>query len=302
MGSVADADIETGLARRNRQPLIAELSDDVEGLAWLLFECEAQRVRGDLFLDRLADVRSGAKETIGWDQALERLVRTLEVVVRKIVLEPSLRIDEVREDRPSQKLVPQRLPEPFDLAERLRMLRSTTDVLDAVTLEGFLEFRPTAPHGVLPPVVGQHLLRLAVRRDAALERLHHQRRLLVVRDRIADDEAAVVVHEHTQVQPLLTTLQKREDVGLPKLIRRCALEAPWQVLAFRDRRRRGDESFLVQNPPHLVLRHAQRLEARQYVANSPRSPLHILLLERHHAFARKRRRCLLFTRSGPLVL
>ena len=117
------------------------------------------------------------------------------------------------------------------------MLRSTSDVLDAVSLERLLEDRPPAPHRVLPPVVGQDLLRLAVRRDASLERLHHERRLLMVRERVADDEPAVVVHEHAQVQPLLPALQEREDVRLPELIRRRALEAARQMLSFRRRRR-----------------------------------------------------------------
>jgi hypothetical protein len=139
-------------------------------------------------------------------------MRSLEVVVREVVLESPLRIHEVREHRAPEELVPQRLPEPLDLAERLRMLGSAADVLDAVALERLLEHRPASPHRVLPAVVRQHLLRLAVRRDAALERLHHQRRLLVMRECVADDEPAVVIHEHAQVQPLLPALQEREDV------------------------------------------------------------------------------------------
>jgi len=212
LGGVANADVEPGLARCDRQPLIAELSDDVEGLARLLLEREPQRVLCDLRLDCLAHMGRGAKEAVRGYETFERLVRTLEVVVREVVLEPALSVDEVREDRAAEKLVPQRLPEALDLAERLRMLRSTPDVLDAVSLQRLLEDRTTTPHRVLPAIVGQHFLRLPVRRDAALERLHHQRRLLMVRDRIPDDEAAVVVHEHAQVQPLLPTLQKREDV------------------------------------------------------------------------------------------
>lgn len=175
MGGVADADVEPRLARGDRQTLITELTDDVEGLARLLFEREPQRVLCDLLLDRLAHVRRGAEEAIGRHQTVERLMWTLKVVVREVVLEPALRVDEVREDRAAQKLVPQGLPEALDLTERLRMLRSTADVLDAVALEGLLEFGPPAPHRVLPAVVRQHFLRLTVRRDAALEGLHHER-------------------------------------------------------------------------------------------------------------------------------
>ena len=237
LGGVADADIEAALAGRDREPLVAELPDDVERLARLLLEREPQRVRRDLLLDRLPHVRRGTEEAVGGYEAIECLVRSLEVVVREVVLEPSLRVDEVREHGAAQELVPQRLPEPLHLAERLRMLRPAADVRDAVARERLLELRLPPPHRVLAAVVGQHLRRLSVRRDASLERLHHQRRLLVMRDRVADDEPAVVVHEHAEVQPLLAPLQEREDVRLPQLIRGRALEPPRRVLALRDGRR-----------------------------------------------------------------
>lgn len=43
-------------------------------------------------------------------------MRTLEVVVREVVLESALCVDEVREHGAAQKLIPQRFPEPLDLA------------------------------------------------------------------------------------------------------------------------------------------------------------------------------------------
>jgi hypothetical protein len=233
LGGVADADIEPLLAGCDREALITELTDDVEGFAWLLFERESQCVLRDLLLDCLAHVRRGAEESICWNKAVESLMRSLEVVVREVMFEPALRVDEVREHRAAEKLVPQRLPETLDLAERLRMLRATADVLDAVALERLFELGPSTPHRVLPTVVGQHFLWLTVRRDAAFEGFHHQSGFLVVCDRVADDEAAVVVHEHAQVQPLLATLKKRKDVRLPQLIRCRALEPPWQMLALR---------------------------------------------------------------------
>jgi hypothetical protein len=92
------------------------------------------------------------------------------------------------------------------------MLRTTSNVLDAVALERLFKLGSSAPDGVLPTVVGQHLFRLAVRREASLERLHHQCGFLMVRDRVADDESTVVVHEHAQIKPLLSALEEREDV------------------------------------------------------------------------------------------
>jgi hypothetical protein len=199
---VADVDLQSLRARCDRQPLITELADDVERLAWRLFERQAQLVRLHLALDLGPHVRGRFEEAIRRHESIEPLMRALEVVVTDVVLEAALRVDDVREHRPTQKLVPQRLPEAFDLAERLRMLWSTADVLDAHARDRLFELGLAAPHRVLPAVVGEHFRRLAVRADAALEGLHHERRLLVMRERMPHDEAAVVIHEHADVQPL----------------------------------------------------------------------------------------------------
>lgn len=159
------------------------------------------------------------------------------------------------------------------------MLRPTADVLHAQPRERFFELGLSAPHCVLAAVVGEHLRRLPIRSHAALEGLHHQRGLLMVRERVADDEAAVVVHEHAHVEPLRTPQPKREDVRLPQLVRRRALEATRTVLALSRRRRRFDHAGLVQDPPDLLLADTQRLEARHHVADAPRPPRLVLLLE-----------------------
>ena len=231
LGLVAYVDLEAGRASGDRQPLLAELADDVERLARRLLEREPQLVGRHSALDLGPHVRGGLEVAVGGDEAVERLVRTLEVVVADEVLEPALCVDDVREHGAAEKLVPQGLPEALDLAERLRVLRPAADVVDTHPGEQLLELGLAAPHRVLPAVVGQHLGRLAVRRDAALERLHHQRRLLVVRERVADHEAAVVVHEHADVEPLGAPQPEREDVRLPQLVRHRALEAARRVLA-----------------------------------------------------------------------
>lgn len=292
MCRVADVHLQALFARRNRQPLIAQLTDDVKRLPRWLLERQAQLVRRDRTLDLGPHVRRDSKVAVRGHVTVERLMRPLEVVVTHVVLEPPLRILGVREDGATQELVPQRLPEALCLAERLRMLRPTADVVDAPPRQHLLEFGLAAPHRVLPTVVGQDLRRLTVRRVAALEGLHHQRRLLVMRHRVPHDEAAVVIHEHAHVQPLCTPQPKREDVRLPKLIRCRTLEAPRQVLPLHLRHRRLDEFLLVQNPPYLLLRNAERFEACQYVTNSPRSPLLVFPLQRHHPLALHGVRCL----------
>jgi hypothetical protein len=201
---VADMDLEPARTGGNRQPLIAELSDHVKRLAGWLFERKPQLVRCHRALDLGAHVSGRLEEAVCGYESVECLVRPLEVVVADEVIEPSLRVDHVGEDGPTKKLVPQRLPEALDLAERLRMLRAAADVLHAHAREQLFELRLAAPHRVLPAIVGQHFGRRSIRGDATLEGLHHQRGLLVMRERVTDHEAAVVVHEHAHVQSLRT--------------------------------------------------------------------------------------------------
>jgi hypothetical protein len=288
---VADVDLESFSPRRDRQPLIAELTDDVKRLADRLLEREAERIRRDRALDLRTHVSGGLEKAICRDESVERLVRPLEVVVRQVVRESVLRVDSMGEYRATQKLVPQGLPEALDLAERLRMLWPASDVVDAHPRERLLEFRLSAPHRVLPTVVGQNLGRLVVGRHAAFEGLHHQRRLLVVRECVSDDESTVVVHEHAHVQPLCASEPKREDVRLPQLIRRRAFESTRPVLARLCRCRCLDEAFVVEDAPYLLLRDTECLEAGQYVPDASRSPLLVFALQPDHLFTNDRIRC-----------
>jgi hypothetical protein len=178
----ANVDFEPCRAGGDRQVLVAELADHVKGFARRLVEREPQLVLRNRTLDFSAHVSGRLEESVCGHETVEGLMRTLEVVMADVVLEPPLRVDDVREDRAAEKFVPQRLPETLDLAERLRMLRPTADVLDSESFEVLLEFGLAAPHGVLPTVVGQHFCRCTVRRYTALESLHHERGLLVVRE------------------------------------------------------------------------------------------------------------------------
>jgi hypothetical protein len=190
-------------------------------------------------------------------------VRTLEVVGVDEEAKPSLAVREVGKHGAGQKLVPQRFPEALNLAEGLRVLRPALHVSNALAPKLPLEFRAPAPRRVLPPLVRQDLSRVAVRCHPAPERLHHQARALMVRQRVRHDEARVVVHETGQVEPLVPAQEKREDVRLPELVGLRTLETPRAVLVgLRLRPCLRDQSLLVQDPPHLCLAHPEPLEAR----------------------------------------
>jgi hypothetical protein len=241
---------------------------------------QAQRVGRDLRLDRRTHVGRGAEEAVSRHEPVEPLVRTLEVVVLHVELEPSQAVCEVGKHRAPEKLVPQRLPEAFDLAERLRVLRSALAVRDAVAAQPLLEVRFAAPRGVLPTVVGEHLARLAVLRDAAFERLHHQARLLMVRERKRHQVPRVVVHERRDVQTLIAAQLEGEDVALPQLIWFRALESPRRPRPLLHRGRCRDQAGLVQDPPDLGLRDSQSREALEHIPDASRAPFRMLLPQR----------------------
>lgn len=180
MRCLADLDAQCATRRRDAQVLISESADEIERLLRLLLLRETQRVRLDLRFHRGAHLWRCTEKPVGGDRTVDTLMRPLEVVVLDEQLDPAQSIREVGEHCLAQKLLPQRLPEPLDLAERLGMLRSALAVLDAAPAEQFLKLGLAAPRRVLPSLVCQHLARLAVIRNALLQRLDHQTRLLVM--------------------------------------------------------------------------------------------------------------------------
>jgi hypothetical protein len=282
LGCVAELDAKRAAGSRDAEVLIAEATDEIKRLLWWLLLRHEQRVRGHLRLDRGAHVGRCAKESVGRYKTIEALVRPLEVVVLHVEREPTLTIREVGEDGLAQKLLPQRLPEALDLAERLRMLRPALHVRDSVAAEQMLEVGCTAPGGVLPSLVGQHLLGVSVLRDAAFDRLDDEIRLLVVRNRPRHEISRVVIHEGGDVQPLMAAELECKDVALPELIRLGSLEAAFGLVSRLRRLTLCDESFLMEDSPHGRLGDPESLETRHDVPNSPRAPLGMLRAKRHH--------------------
>lgn len=235
----------------NRHALVPQLPRQVEGLAQRLLQRELLRVQLHRGLDRRPHLRRRAEESVCRDESRNSLVRPAEVVAVDEEGQPPHAVVEVGEDGPREELVPQRLPEALHLPQRLRVVRAALDVPNPLPLQLRLEGRLSPPRRVLPPVVGQRFLGHAECGNPALESFQHELCLLLVGDGVADDEAAVVVHEDGDVEPLVPPQQEGEDVRLPQLIRRGPLEArlrPRRLLDFR--RPRLQQALVVQNPPH----------------------------------------------------
>jgi len=282
---VADPDLQSAALGGDAEVAIAESSNEIERFSCRLLVRESHRVGGDVLLHRRAHVWRRAEESIRRNEAVEPLMSALEIVGVHEELDAPVAVSEVREDGAGQKLVPKRLPEALDLAERLRVLGPTLDVADAVRLELTLEVRFATPRRVLPTLVGEDFARLAVSGDAALERLHHELGPLMVSQVVRDDEARMVVHEGGHVEALVAAQQEREDVRLPELIGLRALEPPRRVFARTGWSLRLDETGLVQDPAHGGLGHAECLHACEQVSDAPRTQLRICLPHRDDGLA-----------------
>jgi hypothetical protein len=247
---------------------------------------QLQRVASNRLLDRFPHLRARSEEAVRRHQPTQRLVRALEVVRPEVQLQPPGAVHEVGEHRPRQELLPQRLPEALNLSQCLRVLRPALHMGDTLPPQLAAELTLPAPHRVLPPLVRQDLPRRSVRRDPPEQGLHHQARLLMVRQRVAHDEPRVVVHERRQVDPLVPAQQEREDVALPELVRLRALEASGSGLRLRQRGPAlRKQALFVEDATHRCLRHAEATEARQQVADLARAELRLRLLRRHYRSA-----------------
>jgi len=286
---VAELDLQIAARRRDRQIAVAESAHQVKRLTRRLLVRQTRCVVRHRALHRRPHVRRRAEETVRRHQPLDPLVRPLKVVRLHVQRETPRAVGKVREDRPREKFVPQRLPKPLHFAERLRVLRPGLHVPDALAPELLLEFRLAPPRRVLPPLVREDLARRAVVRDAACQRLHDQRRPLVVRERVRHEVARVVVHEGCHVHALVAPQQKGEDVRLPELVRLGALEAPRRVLSLRRRRRTlGEKPLLVQDASDRRLADPKALEALEDVAEAARPILRVLGAQRRDRRARLR--------------
>ncbi len=195
------------------------------------------------------------------------------------------------EARPFQELVFHRLPEALDLPQRHRMMRGTADMLDMIAFEFLLELGDAAPTGVLPSVVGEHLLWRSVGRHRFAVDFHHVGAGMAAVDPESRNVPGVVVEEPDDVGH---APQDREvgDVALPHLVRRGTLEPPGRRLRFLAGLLPGRRQLRrLQVLAHRLGTGLQAEQPAQYLRNPLRTmprfrllQLHDLLVDRDRKF------------------
>jgi hypothetical protein len=239
---------------------------------------ELERIFLKPLFDRLPKLVGDLKEPIGRTQSPDSLMRPLVVIVLDPQRGARHRLLEAVKLRPLQKLPQDRLPEPLDLTERHRVMRPGADVFDTVFLQLLLKPSLPPPVGVLPAVVGQHLLGNPVLGHRPPVGLQHVLSGLAAVQPQGRHVAAVIVDETDQVG-VVASQPNGQDVALPELVRPGSLEKPrlGRILL------RLDRGLLHQPPLGKGLMDgrgtgAHQKKALQHIGDPPRALLGMLPL------------------------
>jgi hypothetical protein len=122
-----------------------------------------------------------------------------------------------------QELLPDRFPEPLDLAQGHGMVRPALDVGHPILAQFHLKTRGPAPTRVLAALIGEHLFGHAVLGHRRAVHLQHVLRRLAAKDVQPHHVAGVIVQKTDQVG-VLASQTEGEDVGLPHLVGSGALK------------------------------------------------------------------------------
>ena len=209
--------------RRDHQRLLAHTANHVEWLLHLAMPRQRLHVGRHAAFDRGAFLFLDRKEAVGRAKSVQSLMRPPVIVVLHPPREAIPRLIERLETRLDEELVLERLPQPLDLPQCLGMLGRAADMVDVILPQFLLEGRLPAPVGVLPTVVGQHLLGLAVLAHRTPVDLQHILRRVAAVDTQTHDVPGVVIQEGDDVRHFPEDVVVR-DVALPHLVRRGTLE------------------------------------------------------------------------------
>ena len=247
---IGHTEFEFSLLGTEHDGLAFHATHHVEGGARLAAQRHLQQVFFDARLDGLAQFVLDLEEAIGRAQALDALMRPLVIIVFDPEFDPLPCCLEALELRAGEELLPDRLPAPFDLAQRHRMLGTALEVRYPVLLQLGFEPADTAPGRVLPAIIGQHLLwrlKLPHTLPVYLDDRLGCRAAEQVR---GGDEARVIIQEGDQIG-VTSSQPEGEDVALPHLIGCRPLEepGPGQIALLRFVSRIHQRGF-VQPLPH----------------------------------------------------
>jgi len=218
-----DEHLHLTLLGTNDHGLLAHPPHHVERTARLPPQRQFQHVLLDAALDDLAQFLGDGKKPIGRTQPLQGLVRPLVVVVLHPQPHPLAGGLEAVKLRSHQELLPDRLPEPFDLPQGHGMMRPALEVVDPILAQLCLEAGRAAPTAVLAALIREHFFGHAVLRDRCAVHLQHVLGRLAAKHVQPHDVAGVIIDKADEVG-VLASQTEGKDIGLPHLVGSRPLE------------------------------------------------------------------------------
>jgi hypothetical protein len=169
--------------------------------------------------DCLFHILGQAVEPIGRRRPVDPLMRALMIIIADPMIDPLTRVGKRCEVRLVQELPPDRLPEPFDLPQRHRVLGRASHMSDPLLLEYPLKTGLPTPRHELAAIVAENLTRCAPLTDRTFEHLEHRIGSLLTEQTPANQEARVIVDDPHKVHPVHPLELEGEDVDLPHRVR-----------------------------------------------------------------------------------
>jgi hypothetical protein len=114
-----------------------------------------------------------------------------------------------------QELLPDRFPEPLDLAQCHRMSRGTAHVANTLALENLLEPGLAPPRSKLSTIVRQDLPRCAPLAYGSLDHFQHRLCRLLPEKPVPHDVAGMIVDDSHQVDRIHPLELEGKDIDLP---------------------------------------------------------------------------------------
>jgi hypothetical protein len=228
--SIVDGKFEFSFFGPEDNRLAFHAADHVEGSFGLSAQRHLQQVFLDARFDGLAQLGGNFEVAIRRTQTFNALVRPLVVIIFDPEPDAFSRRLEAFELGAGEELLPDRFPEPLDLAQRHGMMGPGLEMVRPVLFHLGLEAGSAAPVDVLAPVVGEHLLGRLILAGRDAKHLQHVFGRVAAKQIGPHHEPGIVVHEPDQIS-VAPAQPEGEDVGLPHLIGRGPLEEtrPHQV-------------------------------------------------------------------------
>jgi len=278
---IGDGEFEFALLGAEHDGLAVHAADHVEGGLRFAAQRQLQKVLLNAGFKGLAQLGLNGEEAVRGTDPVETLMRSPMVVILDPEFDPFPGVLEAGELGADEKVLPERGPEAFDLAQRHGMVRAGFDVGHAILLQLGFEAAGAAPGGVLTAIVGEHLAgRLKLAHGDAID-LDGGLGGGTAEQVGADDIAGMIIEEGDEIG-VPPTEPEGEDIRLPHLIGCGPLEeaGTGQVLALLARGW-GHEVRFLQALAHGGGAGGQTEPAAQQLRDAGATEGGVLLLERH---------------------